>query len=181
MPHSGVTLAAKASVEGGRVSEATAPAGQALTLSIRNAELWSPDRPFLYDLEVQLARNDEVIDQVQSYFGMRKIHMERDEDFTVRGYPWINGRSPEIVARIVAGVCRANGNELAASRGALSRGALHAAAVCAAARHAAADDGIRAPSTERVVRRAAENAAAAPGNRVGPSCFLHNPADASLV
>lgn len=35
--------------------------------------LWSPNNPNLYDVEFTLYKNDEVIDSVKSYFGMRKI------------------------------------------------------------------------------------------------------------
>lgn len=53
-------------------------AGQTVTLSIPNAKLWSPSSPFLYDLQIQLVRNGKVIDDVKSYFGMRKISMQKD-------------------------------------------------------------------------------------------------------
>ncbi len=45
---------------------------------IDQPRLWSPDDPFLYDLTVSLWRDDQKIDQVDSYFGMRKISMETD-------------------------------------------------------------------------------------------------------
>ncbi|WP_276088056.1 sugar-binding domain-containing protein [Pedobacter sp. JY14-1] len=45
-----------------------------ITLKIPNAKLWSPDDPFLYDLEVTLGK-----DKVKSYFGMRKISVGKDE------------------------------------------------------------------------------------------------------
>lgn len=37
---------------------------------------WSPGAPNLYDVEFTLMKDDEVIDQVRSYFGMRKISIE---------------------------------------------------------------------------------------------------------
>ncbi|HLT41464.1 MAG TPA: glycoside hydrolase family 2 TIM barrel-domain containing protein, partial [Sphingobacteriaceae bacterium] len=40
--------------------------------------LWSPSNPFLYDLKVALVRNGKVIDEVSSYFAMRKISMGKD-------------------------------------------------------------------------------------------------------
>ena len=42
-------------------------------LSVPNVILWSPANPHLYDLEVKLFRGDTLIDEVDSYFGMRKI------------------------------------------------------------------------------------------------------------
>ncbi|MCG8696973.1 MAG: glycoside hydrolase family 2 [Bacteroidales bacterium] len=45
-----------------------------LTISLPNPKLWSPDSPFLYDVEIQLYDDKGVlIDKVDSYFGMRKI------------------------------------------------------------------------------------------------------------
>jgi len=37
------------------------------------AWLWSPEDPFLYDVEVSLAGNQRAADDVRTYFGMRKI------------------------------------------------------------------------------------------------------------
>lgn len=48
-------------------------------LSIRNQKLWSPEHPDLYDLQIVLVRDGQIIDQVQSYFGMRKIGVAEDK------------------------------------------------------------------------------------------------------
>lgn len=48
-------------------------------LKPRNAKLWSPDSPYLYDLRVQLLENDKVIDEVWSYFALRKIEIAKDD------------------------------------------------------------------------------------------------------
>jgi len=47
-------------------------------LSIPNPELWSPSNPFLYDLKVTVMRKGKVIDEVKSYFAMRKISVAPD-------------------------------------------------------------------------------------------------------
>lgn len=39
-----------------------------------NKKVWSPENPYLYDIIFKLIENDEIIDEVSSYFGMRKIH-----------------------------------------------------------------------------------------------------------
>lgn len=44
-----------------------------IRIPIPNQKLWSPDSPFLYDLEIKLIKNGLAIDSVGSYFGMRKI------------------------------------------------------------------------------------------------------------
>ena len=46
-------------------------------MPIKGAKTWSPESPFLYDLEYEvLNASGQVIDKVQSYAGMRKIHIE---------------------------------------------------------------------------------------------------------
>lgn len=54
------------------------PATETATLSLKDQKLWSPDHPFLYDLRISLQRDGKTIDQVKSYFAMRKISMEPD-------------------------------------------------------------------------------------------------------
>ncbi|RAK38596.1 UNVERIFIED_ORG: glycosyl hydrolase family 2 [Chitinophaga ginsengisegetis] len=49
-----------------------------INIDIPNSHLWSPDDPFLYDLSFKLLKNKETIDSVDSYFGMRKIDIQKD-------------------------------------------------------------------------------------------------------
>lgn len=45
-------------------------------IEIANPRLWSPDDPFLYELKMVLVDdNGQVLDEVDSYFGMRKISL----------------------------------------------------------------------------------------------------------
>ncbi|MBN1765306.1 MAG: chitobiase/beta-hexosaminidase C-terminal domain-containing protein [Sedimentisphaerales bacterium] len=54
-------------------------------IPVRNPQLWSPDSPFLYDLEVHLKDNaGNTLDTVTSYFGMRKISLGKDKDGITR-------------------------------------------------------------------------------------------------
>jgi hypothetical protein len=46
---------------------------------LENPHLWSPADPFLYDLVVRLKQHGRVVDEVKSYFGMRKISIGKDE------------------------------------------------------------------------------------------------------
>lgn len=48
---------------------------QTLTLE-GNLALWSPENPNLYDLEIQLKHEGQLLDKVSAYFGMRKISIE---------------------------------------------------------------------------------------------------------
>ncbi|MDW7694888.1 glycoside hydrolase family 2 TIM barrel-domain containing protein [Flammeovirgaceae bacterium SG7u.111] len=62
------------------VAEAEVDAGKEAILTLEDMKLWSPDTPFLYDLEVSLLQKGKVKDVVKSYFGMRKISMAADKD-----------------------------------------------------------------------------------------------------
>ncbi|MHA1260446.1 MAG: glycoside hydrolase family 2 protein, partial [Candidatus Heimdallarchaeaceae archaeon] len=49
------------------------------SITIPDYRLWSPKNPFLYSLTLSLERREEEIDRVESYFGMRKISIKKDE------------------------------------------------------------------------------------------------------
>ncbi len=70
------------------VVEKTGRAGEAIEVPVPNAELWSPDRPRLHDLEIELTDRGRVVDSVRSYFGMRKIEVRKDEEGINR--LWLN-------------------------------------------------------------------------------------------
>jgi len=58
-------------------ARATGGANPMTTLRLDRQELWSPERPTLYDLKVELvAANNQVIDRVDSYFGQRKVSIQ---------------------------------------------------------------------------------------------------------
>ncbi|MEZ3178144.1 glycoside hydrolase family 2 [Streptomyces pimonensis] len=56
----------------GRVS---GPANSKLDLRVAEQHLWTPDDPYLYDLDIRL-RDGRSTDKVGSYFGMREIGIE---------------------------------------------------------------------------------------------------------
>ena len=58
--------------------------GEAITIQLDDARLWSPDEPWLYDLTVTLGSEDQPIDQVSSYFGMRKVSLGKDGNGVTR-------------------------------------------------------------------------------------------------
>jgi beta-galactosidase/beta-glucuronidase len=66
------------------IATGRAAAKQEVLLGVPQAKLWSPESPFLYDMEVTLIRNQVTTDKVKSYFGMRKISTKRDADGIVR-------------------------------------------------------------------------------------------------
>ena len=55
--------------------KATTP--MTVILPVKNVKTWSPESPFLYDLEYEVVdASGKVVDKVVSYTGMRKIHIE---------------------------------------------------------------------------------------------------------
>ncbi|MGW7717941.1 LamG-like jellyroll fold domain-containing protein [Streptomyces chartreusis] len=57
---------------GNVVGKVSGPANKQLRLPVAKQHLWSPDDPYLYDLDVKLT-DGRSTDKVASYFGMRKI------------------------------------------------------------------------------------------------------------
>ena len=66
------------------IASARASAGQTVKLNIPNAKLWSPESPFLYDMEVVFHSRGKIVDQVKSYCAMRKISTKRNANGVVR-------------------------------------------------------------------------------------------------
>jgi hypothetical protein len=69
------------------VGRASGRPGESFRLPVPNAKRWSPDSPALYNLTITLARNARggaPIDEVTSYFAMRKISLGKDAAGTVR-------------------------------------------------------------------------------------------------
>ncbi len=85
----GVTVEAVASLEG-RVAAMGRSQGTELSLRLADPRPWSPDDPVLYHLVVRLRRGAEVLDEVQSYFGMRSIELGQDGNGITRLF--LNGR-----------------------------------------------------------------------------------------
>ena len=63
-----------------RTTVMTGEPNRPLVLPVPNPRLWTPDDPFLYDLKVEIIRNNQVVDSVDSYFGMRESSLGKDKD-----------------------------------------------------------------------------------------------------
>jgi beta-galactosidase/beta-glucuronidase len=61
-----------------QIDEKTVNAGETATLSITDPKLWSTTSPFLYDLKLTIIRNNKPVDEIKSYFAMRKISLGTD-------------------------------------------------------------------------------------------------------
>lgn len=72
-----------------QVAETQGSGNSDFYLSIPKAHLWSPDDPFLYNLNIQLKKNGQVVDEVGSYFGMRSLTIQ-PVDGVMR--PLLNGQ-----------------------------------------------------------------------------------------
>jgi len=59
--------------DGQLIAEQSQPANQPIVLTIANPQLWTPNTPYLYAIEMSLEKNGEVIDQVSSYTTLREI------------------------------------------------------------------------------------------------------------
>jgi hypothetical protein len=71
--------------DGKEIASANGALGAELVLKVASAKLWSPDNPFLYGLKVSITgKTQDAIDEVQSYFGMRKISVGKDENGITR-------------------------------------------------------------------------------------------------
>ncbi len=66
------------------VATQTGQTGQTIELKIPDPQWWSPDSPHLYDLNVELLRDGQTTDSVDSYFGMRKTHVAKDAQGILR-------------------------------------------------------------------------------------------------
>jgi len=66
-----------------KIAEQQTESADAL-IPIKNPRLWSPQNPFLYNLKIALLRGGKIIDEVQSYFAMRKISVKADETGILR-------------------------------------------------------------------------------------------------
>jgi beta-galactosidase/beta-glucuronidase len=62
-----------------RVNQASIAPGGQITLPVNGARLWTPEDPHLYQLEARLKLGSRTIDKVESYFGMRKISLGKDQ------------------------------------------------------------------------------------------------------
>lgn len=73
-------IKARVSFEGNQVALVEAQANEVLQIQIPEAKLWHPDHPHLYDLDIKLYRAEALLDEVESYFAMRKFSRAKDQN-----------------------------------------------------------------------------------------------------
>ena len=64
--------------DGSVVGQAEGRPGEPVDLAVPDPLLWTPDEPNLYEMDVMLARDDEELDRVGSYFAIRDIALGKD-------------------------------------------------------------------------------------------------------
>jgi len=80
----GDRLQLQVSFDGKAVLDSVFSNQEVLQFPVRQAKLWSPDTPSLYDFKLTLVRNEQTIDEIKGYFGMRKIEVAPDEQGVYR-------------------------------------------------------------------------------------------------
>lgn len=74
----GNSITGKPLPKGRLVAEYKALSGVVVDAGISSPQIWSPEHPYLYNLEISLIRDGKVIDKVTSYAAMRKVSVGMD-------------------------------------------------------------------------------------------------------
>ena len=87
----GVRVVAESSHGGEKIIMVGEQAEGPVRAAIPDPRVWCPADPYLYDLQVRLVRDGQVLDEVGSYFAMRKFELLRDSHghlrFALNGEP----------------------------------------------------------------------------------------------
>ncbi|MBE8724324.1 glycoside hydrolase family 2 protein [Flavobacterium hungaricum] len=70
--------------DGKEIAKQKAVVSESADIVLNNPKLWSPENPFLYHTKISLISGGKVVDEVKSYFAMRKISSKRDQNGIVR-------------------------------------------------------------------------------------------------
>jgi len=62
------------------VSSVKESTNKTFSIPISSPKLWSPEKPFLYDLSITIKTDNTIVDAFDSYFGMRKISISEEEN-----------------------------------------------------------------------------------------------------
>lgn len=71
--------------QGREVAKGQSINGESVVVDMpEDMKLWSPDTPYLYDLQITLKEDGKPVDKIDSYVAMRKISAKRDESGKMR-------------------------------------------------------------------------------------------------
>ena len=71
--------------EGKTVAQTKTTSDVEKRLTVENAQLWSPETPYLYKLVTRLYRNNRLIDQTQQKVGIRTVRVAQYDGFQLNG------------------------------------------------------------------------------------------------
>ena len=77
-----------------RYGDFNAEGNAVFSLDVKDAQLWSPEQPYLYTLVTRLYRNNKVIDETRQKVGIRTVRVAQYDGFQLNG-----------VSRKIKGVC----------------------------------------------------------------------------
>ena len=77
-----------------RYGDFNAEGNAVFSLDVKDAQLWSPEHPYLYTLVTRLYRNKKVIDETRQKVGIRTVRVAQYDGFQLNG-----------VSRKIKGVC----------------------------------------------------------------------------
>ncbi len=78
-PGSG-TLLYKIKKDGKVVATASGSCNAETSVSVSDPVLWTPDDPYLYDIDINLKINGKTVDKIKSYTGIRKVSVGKSDD-----------------------------------------------------------------------------------------------------
>lgn len=88
----GDSVKVRVKADGKTVQEHTSRPGTPFVLKPGKPRLWSPEDPFLYEIEIEHIRGGETIDVIKSYAGMRAVGLGKDSKgrtvLTLNGEPY---------------------------------------------------------------------------------------------
>lgn len=61
------------------------------TIKVRQPQLWSPESPKLYPVVIELVKDEEIVDRVETYFGLRQITAAKAPGRDYK-YVYLNGK-----------------------------------------------------------------------------------------
>jgi len=76
----GLTINIKITREGSVLAEESRSFEETLKVNIKDIDLWTPDNPSLYEIELSISENDIILDHVRSHTGFRKISLGKSGD-----------------------------------------------------------------------------------------------------
>lgn len=72
------TLNIKVTDNGKKIASVSQKAAKSIEIKLPETQLWTPETPKLYGLEISLNRNNRELDKVNTYFAIREVSKQKD-------------------------------------------------------------------------------------------------------